>query len=266
MKLATKLLTLTAILFFASCEELENGLTDDEIVRGLKEALEIGTDNSVLSASAVGGYLENEAIKILLPPEVQALKDEVDNGSIDIGITSIPYSTIMDAYVALNPNVQEGIFEDLIVAMNRGAENAADKALPIFGDAIATMSIQDGLQILQGNETAATDYFYDRTNQDLFNAFQPDVRTALNQSGAVDLYDDLIGFLNFEYDAVITTIKVSDVINTGLPESIDGYATTEAIDGLFFLVGEEEKKIREDPFAWGSSIIEKVFGSPEAGG
>jgi len=262
MKFAAKIFAFTAIISFVSCEELENGLSGDEIVRGLKEALQIGTDNSVTSASSVGGYLQNEAIKILLPPEVQALKDEIDNGSV----LGIPYSIIMDAYVAANPNVEDGIFEDLITAMNRGAENAADKALPIFSDAIVTMSITDGLNILQGNETAATDYFYERTNNDLFTAFQPDVRTALNQTGAVDLYDDVIGFLNYEYNAAFISIKVSDFINTDLPASIDDYATDKAIDGLFFLVGEEEKKIREDPFSWGSSIIEKVFGSPEAAG
>ncbi|UII32650.1 DUF4197 domain-containing protein [Fulvivirga ulvae] len=261
-----KIFIFSSFFFFISCDELDNGLTNGEIVAGLKEALNVGLDNSVTTASSVDGYLKNEIIKILLPPEVKSLQNTIQTGSINLGFTSVPYSTILNAYVALNPDINSDPFEELIVAMNRGAEKAADKALPIFGDAIVSMSFDDALGILQGSDTSATHYFYSKTNQALFNAFQPDVKSALDQTEANAIYTSIVGFLNYEYNTGLGTVKVSDFINTSLPETIDGYATEKAIDGLFYLIGNEETKIRQDPFAWGSSIIEKVFGSPEAQG
>ncbi|MTI19994.1 DUF4197 domain-containing protein [Fulvivirga sp. RKSG066] len=264
MKNIFKILACTSILFFASCEELENGLSNDEIIRGLKEALNIGLDASVATVSETDGYLKNEIVKILLPPEVKSLQDKVENGYVNVFGINISYSTILDTYIAANPNIDTDPFEELLVAMNRGAEKAANKALPIFGNALTTMTVNDALGILQGSDTSATNYFYNRTNQDLFNAFQPDVKNALDETKANDIYRSLVGFLNYEYSTGFASIKVADFINVSLPESIDGYATEKAIDGLFYYVGEEEKEIREDPFKWGSDIIEKVFGSPEA--
>lgn len=258
-----KIFIFSSFFFFFSCDELDNGLTNGEIVAGLKEALNVGLDNSVANASSVDGYLKNEIIKILLPPEVKSLQNTIETGSINLGFTSVSYSKILDAYVALNPNINSDPFEELIVAMNRGAEKAADKALPIFGDAIVSMSFDDALGILQGSDTSATHYFYNKTNQSLFTAFQPDVKSALDQTEANAIYTSIVGFLNYEY---LGLYKVSDFINVSLPETIDGYATEKAIDGLFYLIGNEETKIRQDPYAWGSNIIEKVFGSPEAQG
>lgn len=259
---------------FTSCDEVSDvlnvGLTDSEIVEGLKTALNAGTDSSVVSANKLDGYLKNEAIKILLPPEVQTLKNTVDNGSIDLGITTIPYQTLMDAYVLVAPNVDTDPFEELITAMNRGAENAADKAKPIFVSAITGMSISDGLGILQGGETAATEYFQTNTSTALVTAFTPDITTALGNTKALDIYSDIQGFMNYSYDTgipLVGSINVADYIDLGvtLPESIEGYATEKAVGGMFYLVGEEEKKIRADPFAYVSDIIQKVFSSPEAG-
>ena len=266
MKNIYKVFALAFLFIFASCEEFENGLTTPEIVEGLKEALNIGLDNSVTAASATDGYLKNEIIKILLPEEVKSLQTQIETKSINLGIVSVPLKTILSTYVAINPNISSDPFEELLTAMNRGAEKAADKALPIFGDAIVSMSFDDALGILQGADTSATSYFYNRTNTALFTAFQPDVKTALDQTKAVDIYQSILGFLNYEYNVGITTVKVKDFVNVDLPESIDGYATEKAIDGLFHLIGDEETKIRKDPFAWGSNIIEKVFASPEAQG
>lgn len=274
MKIWTKSFLLTAAIIFASCDELEDvltGLSDMEIVAGLKEALNVGTESSVNTVSSVDGYLQNELVKILLPPEIQELKNTVDNGAIDLGVTSIPYSIIMDAYVAISPNINSDPFEELITAMNRGAESAADKAKPIFVGAITNMSISDGLGILQGGETAATDFFIATTSDALVEAFQPDLTSALGDAKALAIYTDLVGFINYGYDTglpFIGTINVSEFIDLGvqLPESIEGYATQKAVDGLFYYVSEEEKAIRDDPFAYGSAIIERVFGSPEAQG
>ncbi|SNT06965.1 Protein of unknown function [Ekhidna lutea] len=248
---------------FVSCELFEdanNPLTEGEVVQGLKEALDIGLSNSVTSASSVDGYLKNEIIKILLPSEVADLQAKIETESIG-GI--VPLSVVYDAYVEIE-NDGNDLFEELITAMNKGAENAASKALPIFGNAIVTMSITDAFDILNGHETAATDYFFQNTSQQLFTAFNPDVKSALDATGANQIYTTTAEFLNYEYDPTglgLSTVSPSDVLNVELPNSIDEYATTKAIDGLFFLIGEEEKKIREDPFAWGSAIIERVFGS-----
>jgi hypothetical protein len=270
MKNITRIFICTSLLSFSSCDELVNGLSNDEIVLGLKEALDVGLGNSVTTASETDGYLQNEIVKILLPPEVKALQDEIETGSVTIinGVLEIPYSTIMAAYVAANPNIETDLFTELTVAMNRGAEAAADKAKPIFADAIINMSFSDALGILQGTETSATDYFYTDTNEALYGAFQPDVKNALDQTKATVIYESAVGFLNYQYKVNYLlssyTVKVSDYINLGLPATIDGYATEKAIDGLFYYIGEEEKKIRADPFAWGNSLIEKVFSSPEA--
>lgn len=258
---------------FTACDEVNDvlnvGLTDSEIVEGLKTALNAGTDSSVVSANKLDGYLKNEAIKILLPPEVQTLKNTIDNGSVDLGLLgTVPYQTILDAYVLVAPNVDADPFEELITAMNRGAENAADKAKPIFVDAITGMSISDGLGILQGGETAATEYFQTNTSTALVTAFTPDISTALGNTKALDIYSDIQGFMSYSYNYGLGTIAVSDLIGSSvtLPESIEGYATEKAVGGMFYLVGEEEKKIRADPFAYVSDIIQKVFSSPEASG
>jgi len=256
-----------------SCEELlSTQLSDNEIVEGLKAALDIGVNNSVTTASVQDGYLKNEIIKILLPPEVKALQDIVQTGAISLfsGTINIRYADIMSAYVLLAPNINSDPFEELVVAMNRGAEGAADKALPIFGDALVNMTISDALIILQGDSTAATDYFYSTTNTALVTAFQPDVKNALDQTKANNIYQDIVGFLSYQYEfnylLGTQTLKVSDYINHSLPPTLDEYATQKATNGLFHLVGEEEKKIRKDPFAWASDIIAKVFGSSEANG
>ncbi|MEP1095477.1 MAG: DUF4197 domain-containing protein [Cyclobacteriaceae bacterium] len=248
-----------------SCDLFEGAtgpgpLTDAEITQGLREALSIGLDNSVVSASATDGYLKNELIKILLPAEVTDLQTKIQTESVLGG--TIPLSTVYNLYIDVENNGND-LFDDLITGMNRGAESAATKALPIFGNALANMSITDALSILEGNETAATDFFYAETNTALFSAFNPEMKSALDATGANQIYTSTIGFLNYEYSTAggLVTLTPNEFINVDLPATMDEYATTKAIDGLFFLIGEEEKKIRLDPFAWASSIIERVFGS-----
>lgn len=275
MRLVFIAVTVSLSFVFMSCEELEDaldfGLSDDEIVSGLKEALDTGLDSAVTSGSAVDGYLKNELIKVLLPEEVQNLQNEIATGSVSPGLgITVSYQTILDAYVATNPKIDDDPFDELVTAMNRGAEKAATKAKPIFVSAIKNMSFTDALNILQGNETAATDYFKSTTSAALITAFQPDIKTALGETAATDIYAGLVTFLNWEYEVglPIPNIKVNNYIgkNLDLPETLDEYATTKAVDGLFYLVGEEEKKIRIDPFGYASDIIQKVFSSDEAQG
>lgn len=240
---------------FISCEFLEEastGLTDSEIVEGLKEALDLGLENSITSASSLDGYLGNELIKVLLPDEVVDFQNQIEDNTI--------LSTAYAAYILIE-NDNNDLFSDLVTAMNRGAEQAATKASPIFKDAILEMTFDDAKGILEGgNDQAATEFFQTNTSDALVTAFSPDVKEALDDTNASALYETIVGFLNYE---IIFVGSVSSVLGTNpdLPATLEEYATTKAVDGLFVLVGQEEEKIREDPFAWGNSIIEKVFGS-----
>lgn len=244
---------------FTSCELLENGsdilpLTDGEIIQGLKEALSIGLETSVDDASSANGYLQNEIIKILLPEEVISLQNQINSSTV----LSAAYSTYINV-----ENDGNDLFDDLIVAMNRGAEDAAGTALPIFGNAVTNMSFADARNILNSNnQQAATDFFKTETRADLISAFSPNVKNALDNNQASQLYSTIVDLLNYEFDPIFgTTVGAVLDTNPDLPATLEEYATGKAVDGLFYLVGEEEEKIREDPFAWGSDIIERVFGS-----
>ena len=259
--LSNKVLLFAASLYismsFTSCDFLEDastpGLSDSEIVEGLKEALNVGLGNSVSSASSLDGYLGNELIRILLPEEVVSLQNQIQN--------STTLSTAYSTYITLE-NGGNDLFSELATAMNRGAEEAASKAAPIFGSAITRITFDDARTILEGgNDRAATDFFERETRTDLVSAFSPDVRNALDNTNASLLYGTIVSFLNYDIIPGLTT--VGDLLNTdpNLPATLEEYATGKAVDGLFTLVGQEEGKIREDPFVWGSNIIEKVFGS-----
>ncbi len=269
------ILAVSTSLLMISCELsddlddfLDLGLTDAEIVEGLKEALEEGVDSSVHQASQLNGYLANEIIKIVLPPEVAVLKSTIDDGSFSVIGINVPYSTLMDAYVLVTPNIDTDPFDELTTAMNRGAEQAADLAVPIFTEAITNMSFADALNILQGDDKAATTYFKGATSTALVTAFSTPITTALGDTKALEIYSSIEGFMNYEYTVgsglLSTSVNVNDYIDLELPESIEGYATEKAVDGLFHLIGEEEAKIRDNPFAYASDIIQKVFGSVEA--
>lgn len=243
---------LAGTVSLVSCELFDdsvNPLSEAEIIQGLKEALSLGLDNSVVTASKTDGYLQNEVIKILLPDEVGELQSTINSSSV--------LKPVYDVYILTNNNGQD-IFQELITAMNRGAENAADKALPIFGSAITSMTINDARGILDGGDRSATDFFEQQTRTSLITAFSPDVKSSLEGTGAIELFDLVSGFLN---QPVGFGTTVNDFVEVNVPNSIEEYATEKAVDGLFHLVGEEEKKIRDDPFAWGSAIIERVFGS-----
>ena len=267
-----KLLFVFAISIICGCDSLEEavnnlptGLTDSEIVEGLKAALTHGVDSSVVSASAVDGYLKNQAIKILLPKEVSQLQNTVNTGSFSLGFVSIPYKDALQLYQTLNTDVNGDIFDELVVAMNRGAESAASKAKPIFVNALTGMDIEEGLNILQGSDTAATNFFVKNTRTDLISAFTPDVENALGQTNATSIYSDIAGFLNYTYPG--GSKNIGGYLGVAkLETSLAEYATTRATDGLFHLVGKEEEKIRKNPFKWASDIIRKVFGSDEAKG
>ncbi len=235
------------------------GLSDSEIVEGLVEALNIGISSSVDDASK-NGYLENQLIRIALPSDIQQLRNDISTKSIPVFGVNVKLNTVYQAYLLANPNIQNDLFDDLITAMNLGAQQAAPEAANIFVNALTNMTFTDALGILQGSDTAATHFFRNNTTQGLFNAFNPILKNELDDTRANTIYQSVVSFVDYQYLGV----RVGDVIQVGnLSPSIDAFATNKAINGLFTLIGNQERNIREQPLSF-NSIIEKVFNSDEA--
>jgi hypothetical protein len=200
-------------------------LTNQEIISGLKEALNVGSNNAASSASKLDGFFKNAAIKIPFPP--QALKMEQK-------LRSLGMSKQVDEF---------------ILTLNRSAEEAAKQAAPVFMDAVKSMTITDGLSILKGKETAATDYLNSKTSQPLHDKFKPIIKSATQKVNVTKYWNPLITTYN--------NIPFTDDLNPDLEE----YITQRALSGLFTLISQEEVKIRKNPAARVSEILKKVFGS-----
>ncbi|MBU0469285.1 MAG: DUF4197 domain-containing protein [Candidatus Omnitrophica bacterium] len=202
----------------------ETTLNETEISEGFKEALKIGIENAVKSASKPGGYLDNEAIKITMPQSLQFL---------DKSLRKIGFGDKID---------------DFVLSMNSAAELASASAQNIFTSAILDMSFDDAKMLLQGQDTAVTDYFKDKTYSKLADAFRPTVDTALEKYDVTNKYNELIS----KYQSIPFVSKVSML-------SPDEYVINKTLDGLFYVLGQEEAKIRQDPAARVTDILEKVF-------
>ncbi|MBK9507974.1 MAG: DUF4197 domain-containing protein [Cytophagaceae bacterium] len=200
-------------------------LSEQEISAGLKEALSVGINLGADKASATDGFFLNPAIKILLPPEVQKVESTLR--SIGLG----------------------GEVDKFMLSLNRGAEQAAQEAKPIFISAIKQLTITDAINILKGEKDAATQFLRRTTSPQLVQAFEPIMVNSLNKTNATKYYGDIAGTYN--------KIPFVKQINPDLK----GYATQKAIDGLFILVAQEEAKIRENPLARTSELLKRVFGS-----
>lgn len=203
----------------------KTGLTQGEITAGLKEALNVGAKNATSRLSMTNGFFGNQAIKILMPPE--AKKIEATLRSIGMGAQ----------------------VDKAILSMNRAAEDASNKALPIFRDAITSMTIQDGLSILKGSNDAATQYLKGRTSSSLTTAFRPVIQASLNKVHATKYWRDIVTIYN---KLPTTRSKVNP--------DLTGYVTERALNGLFVNVAQEEAKIRSNPAARVSDLLRKVFG------
>ncbi len=201
-----------------------SGLSDEKIGSGLKEALKIGTENAVGLTGKTDGYFLNQAIKILMPEKLRTLEK---------GLRAVGYGPQVDEFV-LN--------------MNRAAERAAPAAKDIFWSAIGEMTFEDARKIWSGNDTAATDYFKAKTTDKLTAAFRPVVEKTTNEVGVTRQYKELVG----KYES-IPFVKKETL-------DIDGYVVTKALDGLFHVVGEEERKIRTNPQARVTDLLKEVFG------
>jgi hypothetical protein len=203
----------------------EQAPTTSEVGEGLKEALIKGISNGSDLASQLDGYFKNPRIKIPFPPDVKKVEDK---------LRQIGLGNEVDRFV---------------MTLNRGAEDAAKEAKPIFVTAIRSMTIQDAWAILRGNESAATDYLKRVTSDQLREKFKPVIANSLSKVNATKYYGDLVG----TYNKIPFVQKVNPDLND--------YATTKAMDGLFLLIADEERKIRKDPVARTTELLKKVFGA-----
>lgn len=202
----------------------EDGLTSADVASGLKEALVTGITKGSNEVSQTNGYLKNPSIKIPFPPEVQKVEQK---------LRSIGLGNEVDKF---------------ITTLNRGAEEAAKEAKPIFVSAITSMTIQDAWGILKGdNQEAATNYLRKTTSDQLRAKFAPVMKEALDKVNATKYYADIVNTYN--------RIPLVDKVNPDL----EGYATEKAMNGLFFMIAKEEMNIRKDPGARATELLKKVF-------
>jgi len=239
MKKVFYAIALSAVITLPACAQIDfksigkqvnktlNGgsapLSQDDIVKGLKEALTVGSNNSSGKASAVDGFLKNTAIKIPFPPQAASMEEKL-------------------RAIGFNKQVDE-----FVTTLNRAAEKAAKDAAPIFVNAVTGMTISDGMNILKGNNDAATLFLKNATQNELKQKFLPVVKNALEQVEVTRYWNPLMS----KYNQIPFVQKQNPDLND--------YVTNKALDGLFYLVAQEELKIRQDPAARISDILKKVF-------
>ncbi len=197
---------------------------DSTVASGLKEALSIGTKNAVTSVSRTDGYFGNAMIKILMPEKIQSVAGVLGK---------LGYQKQVD---------------DFILSMNRAAEKAAPQAASIFVGAIKEMTLEDAKGILAGGDTSATDYFKRKTSDNIYTAFKPIISSSMNEVGVTRSYKAMMD----KYTA-LPFMKSPSL-------DLDHYVTSKAMDGLFYMIGQEEKKIRTNPAARVTDLLKKVFG------
>jgi hypothetical protein len=202
----------------------KGGPSEDRIAAGLKEALSVSTRKAVASTGRVDGFLKNAAIKILLPEKLNSLGK---------GLRMVGMGQQVDA---------------LEIGMNRAAEQAAPSARQIFINAITKMSIADARHILSGGDTAATDYFKEKSTEQLTTAFAPIVHKSMENVGVVKQYNQLM------------QNSMAGRLGESRDFSLDKYVVSKTMDGLFYVMGEEEKRIRKDPAAQTTALLREIFG------
>lgn len=200
------------------------GLTVKETTEGLVEALLVGADNSTQQASKKDGFFKNAAIKILFPPEAIKVRD----AAVGVGL-----SPLVDRFE---------------LSLNRAAEDAAKEAKPVLVDAIKQIRFKDVWEILFGGKTAATDYLRSKTESQLLVKFRPIVKQSIGREEVTKHWQPLAN----AYNAIPFVKKVNP--------DLEEYVTRKTVDGLFTLIADEERKIRENPIARVSQILKKVFG------
>lgn len=203
-----------------------NSLSNTDIVGALRQALEIGAQNAGTRLHTVNGFFGNALIKVLLPPQAK----NAENVLRQFGFGSV--------------------VDKAVLSMNRAAEDAAGKAAPIFINAIKSMNINDGLNILKGGNGAATAFLRGATTAALTAAFRPVIQASLNKVGATAYWGDLTRIYN---GLPVTRNKIN--------EDLPAYVTERALNGLFVNIAQEEEKIRTNPAARVTGLLDKVFGA-----
>ncbi len=201
-----------------------SSLSDDKITAGLKEALKVSTTKAVAATGKPDGFLKNEAIKIMLP-------DKLKTAGRGLRL------------VGMGPQLDE-----LEVGMNRAAEQATPLAKQIFLNALMKMTINDARNILTGGDTAATEYFKNASSEELTTAFKPIVHKSLQNVGVIKQYNQVMQ--NSFAGPLLQNQKFD----------LDNYVVGKTLDGLFYMLGEQEKQIRKNPAARTTSILKEVFG------
>jgi Protein of unknown function (DUF4197) len=207
-----------------STKDVLAGLSENDIVNGLKQALSKGTRSAVAMLGQEDGFLANPQVKIPMP---ESLK-KVEKGLRKIG--------------------KDKLADNFIETMNRAAEKAVPEATSIFADTVKTMSIVDAKEILQGEDDAATQYFRENSGDKIKEKFLPIVKEATSQVGVTSSYKKMTDKLGF----------LSGYVDTSSLD-LDDYVTNKAMDGLFTMVAAEEKKIRENPLERTTDLLKKVF-------
>ena len=210
------------ILRRPSTTKSSTNLSTDKITAGLKEALKVSTTKAVATTGRPDGFLKNDAIKILLPEKLRTAGRGL-------------------RMVGMGPQLDE-----LEVGMNRAAEQATPQAKQIFLNALMTMNIDDARRILSGGDTAATDFFRSKSAADLTAAFKPIVHTSMQNVGVIKQYSQLM--------------QSPMAAPLGARFDLDGYVVGKTLDGLFYVLGQEEKKIRTNPAAQTTTLLKQVFG------
>lgn len=203
----------------------KGGLSEKDAADGIKEALSKGTEQSVKLVSAKNGYLGNPEIKIPFPKEAEEMES---------ALRAAGFGKKVDQFVT---------------SMNRAAEDAAKQATPIFIAAIKNMTVTDAVNIVKGNNDAATQYLKRNTSPELNSKFQPPIKASLDKVDATKYWSQLVKLYN-----KIPFVKKMN-------PDLTAYVTGKAIDGLFVMVAKEEYKIRKDPVARTTDLLKKVFGN-----
>ncbi len=247
LNMIKKILPFILIFIFSGCAELQQiardietprPLTNQEVINGLRQALVIGSDSASKRLAEVDGYYRDELVRILLPPEAE----------------------IITRNLSLLPG-GEKLIEDVILRINRAAEDAAREAAPVFARAVTNMTIQDGFDILRGENDAATKYLRSRTFDELFSLYQPKIQNSLDRPlignvSASDSWNTLTSQWNRLAGSAVGRISDLKTVDTQL----DRHLTNQALDGLFLKLAVEEEKIRTNPAARVTDLLRRVFG------
>ncbi len=242
-----KIIPVVLLVLISGCAELKQiaeqfesprPLTNQEVIDGLKQALTTGSRSAAAGLSQTDGYYRDEMIRIMLPPEAQTVTDN---------LSLIPGG--------------EKLIQDVILSINRAAEDAAKEAAPVFAAAVRNMSIQDGFAILRGENDAATQYLRSRTWNELYGLYQPKIKSSLDKPVVGNISaDETWNTLTTQWNRVANSVvgRTSDLTTVNV--ELDRYLTEKALDGLFLKLAGEEEKIRTDPAARATDLLKRVFG------